>query len=463
MSELVLARLQFGVTTAYHFLFVPLTLGLSVLVAIMETQYVRTGNETYKRMTQFWGKLFLINFAMGVVTGLVQEFQFGMNWSEYSRFMGDIFGAPLAIEALLAFFIESTFLGVWVFGWDRLPKKIHALAIWLVAVASNLSALWILIANSFMQEPVGYVLRHGRAEMSSFWAVVTNPHVFYQFPHTVLSGFTTAAFFVLGISAYHLLRKKHLDLFRRSFQLAMIFALVSVLATTAIGHLQGQYLVRVQPMTMAAAEAQWQTENPAGFSVIAAIDQTAEKNTMDIKVPRLLSFLSYNSFQGKVTGIKELQAADVQKYGPGSYIPPVTPMFWSFRIMVLAGVWLVLAALLAVWFARSKEPLEGRRRFLKALIWTIPLPYIANFTGWYMAETGRQPWIVYGLQKTASAVSPSVSAGEVLTTLILFTLVYGVLAVADGYLLVKYVRQGPEETVQGQARENIEKGASLWT
>ncbi|CAA7602182.1 Cytochrome ubiquinol oxidase subunit 1 [Acididesulfobacillus acetoxydans] len=463
MSELVLARLQFGITTAYHFLFVPLTLGLSVLVAIMETQYVRTGDETYKKMTQFWGKLFLINFAMGVVTGLVQEFQFGMNWSEYSRFMGDIFGAPLAIEALLAFFIESTFLGVWVFGWDRLPKKVHALTIWLVAIASNLSALWILIANSFMQEPVGYVLRHGRAEMSSFWAVVTNPHVFYQFPHTVLSGFTTAGFFVLGISAYHLLRHKYQDLFRRSFRLAVIFALISILATAAIGHLQGQYLVRTQPMSMAAAEAQWQTENPAAFSVIAAIDQKAENNTMDVKVPGLLSFLSHNSFRGKVTGIKELQAADVQKYGPGNYIPPVAPMFWSFRIMVLIGGWLVLAALLAAWFSWKKGFPEGKTRFLKALVWTVPLPYIANFTGWYMAETGRQPWIVYGLQKTASAVSPSVSAGEVLTTLILFTLVYGVLAVADGFLLLKYIRRGPEETVTDPNGKGMERGASLWT
>lgn len=463
MSELILARLQFGVTTAYHFLFVPLTLGLSVLVAIMETQYVRTGDEMYKKMTQFWGKLFLINFTMGVVTGLVQEFQFGMNWSEYSRFMGDIFGAPLAIEALLAFFVESTFLGVWVFGWDRLPKKVHVLSIWLVAVASNLSALWILIANSFMQEPVGYVLRRGRVEMSNFWAVVTNPHVFYQFPHTVLSGFSTAAFFVLGISAYHLLRRNHLDIFRRSFQIAMIFGLISILGATAIGHLQGQYLVRVRPMTMAAAEAEWQTESPAGFSLVASIDQKSEQNAMDLKVPRLLSFLSYNNFSGQVTGIKDLQAEAVQKYGPGNYIPPVAPLFWSFRIMVLAGIWLVLAALLAVWFERGRKPLEDRTRFLRFLLWSIPLPYIANLAGWYMTETGRQPWIVYGLQKTSSAVSPSVSAGEVLTTLILFTLVYGVLAVADVYLLAKFVRRGPEESVAGQDGENIGKGASLWT
>lgn len=461
MSQLILARLQFAVTTSYHFLFVPLTLGLSVLVAIMETMYVRSGDETYKKMTKFWGKLFLINFAVGVVTGLVQEFQFGMNWSEYSRFMGDIFGAPLAIEALLAFFLESTFLGLWVFGWEKLPKKIHALCIWLVAIASNVSALWILIANSFMQEPVGYVLRNGRAEMESFLALITNPHVFYQFPHTVLSGFTTAAFFVLGISAYHLLKKNSPEVFRRSFKIAIIFGAISVLGVTGIGHLQGIHLVQAQPMKMAAVEAHWDTEQPAGFNVVASIDEQGQKNNFELKIPGVLSFLSYNNFTAEVKGIKELQAADVQKYGPGDYVPSVTPLFWSFRIMVGIGSLMVLLVLLGLYFWKTQR-FEQKTWFLKVLLWSIPLPYIASTTGWFMAESGRQPWIVYGLQKTAAGVSTVVPAGQVLTTLIAFTLIYGVLAVADVYLLVKFVKQGPDG-VATESADNVAKGASLWT
>lgn len=462
MAELILSRLQFAVVSSYHFLFVPLTLGLGILVALMETWYVRTENETYKKMTKFWGKLFLINFAMGVVTGLVQEFQFGMNWSEYSRFVGDIFGAPLAIEALLAFFLESTFLGVWVFGWDRLPKKVHLLAIWLVAIASNLSALWILIANSFMQEPVGYVLRNGRAEMTDFLALVTNPHVFYQFPHTVLSGFVTAAFFVMGISAYHLLKKNHVDIFKRSFHLAVVFGLISAFAVAGVGHLQGMHLVEAQPMKMAAAEAHWETENPAGLLLFASIDQQNHKNSAELKIPGLLSFLSYNRFTGEVKGINELQAEEVQQYGPGNYVPPVTSLFWSFRIMLTAGLWLLLVALLGLYFYQTKR-LEQKTWFLKLLLWTIPIPYIANTSGWYMAEVGRQPWIVYGLQKVDDGVSTSVSALSMLIAFIGFVLIYAVLAVADIYLLRKFIKQGPEEANAKKTQKSEIKGASLWT
>lgn len=458
MSAVFLARLQFAVTSSYHFLFVPLTLGLSVLVAIMETFYVRTGDETYKKMTKFFGKLFLINFAVGVVTGLVQEFQFGMNWSEYARFMGDIFGAPLAIEALLAFFIESTFLGVWVFTWDKLPKKVHLLSIWLVAIASNLSSLWILIANSFMQEPVGYVLRNGRAEMNDFLAIVTNPHVLYQFPHTVLGGFATGAFIVLGVSAYHLLKKSSVELFKKSFKIAVVFGIISVFGVTGIGHLQGIHMVETQPMKMAAAEAHWTTEQPAGFNVIASIDEDNQKNNFEVKIPGVLSFLSTNSFNGEVKGIKELQAADVQKYGPGDYIPPVTPLFWSFRLMVLAGGLMLLLVLAGIF---SSKNIDQKNGLLKLLLWAIPLPYIANTTGWFVAEAGRQPWIVYGLQKTASGVSTVVPAAAVLTTLIGFTLIYGVLAVVGVYLFVKYAKQGPD-AIANEPAENVAKGASLW-
>jgi cytochrome d ubiquinol oxidase subunit I len=294
MDPLILARLQFAITTVYHFFFVPLTLGLSVLVAIMETIYVRTGQEVYKDMAKFWGKLFLINFAMGVVTGIVQEFQFGMNWSQYSRFVGDIFGAPLAIEALLAFFLESTFLGIWIFGWDKLSKGMHAVAIWLVAIGSNISALWILIANSFMQEPVGYVLRNGRAEMNDFFALLLNPNVLVQFPHTVFAGFTTGAFFVLGISAYHLLRKQHVDFFRRSFQIAAIIGTISIVLVILDGHSQAQHMVETQPMKMAAAEALWNSQDPASFSLLTIGDLSQRRDVFAIRIPDMLSLLAYN-------------------------------------------------------------------------------------------------------------------------------------------------------------------------
>jgi len=376
----------------------------------------------------------------------VQEFQFGMNWSGYSRFVGDIFGAPLAIEALAAFFIESTFLGIWIFGWDRLSKKMHALAIWLVALASNLSAFWILVANSFMQQPVGYMLRNGRAEMTDFFALITNPHVIYQFPHTVLAGFTTAGFFVMGISAYHLLQKTDREFFRRSFKLGLTMGLISIILVSSIGHLQGQHLVKAQPMKMAAAEALWETENPAGFAIVAAIDEQKQSNSFEIKIPKLLSFLSYNSFDREVKGIKAIQAEYEAKYGSGNYIPPVKPVFWSFRIMIGAGALMLFLALYGL-FLLQKGQLENKTWFLKAMLGSIALPYIANSSGWLMAEIGRQPWIVQGLQTLENAVSPTVSAGLVLTTLLGFTLLYGLLAVADVYLLSKYARQMPEESL----------------
>ncbi|MBE3572194.1 MAG: cytochrome ubiquinol oxidase subunit I [Moorella humiferrea] len=460
MDALLLARWQFGITSVYHFLFVPLTLGLSVLVAIMETIYVRTGDETYKNMARFWGKLFLINFAMGVVTGIVQEFHFGMNWSEYSRFVGDIFGAPLAIEALAAFFLESTFLGLWLFGWDKLSKTLHLACIWLVAFATNLSAFWILVANSFMQEPVGYVLRNGRAEMTDFFALLTNTHVLYQFPHTVLAGFVTASFFVMGISAFHLLRQSQLEPFRRSFRLALIMGVICSLLVAAVGHFQGQYLVDTQPMKMAAAEALWESADPAPLALVALVDEKDQTNTFEIKIPALASFLAYNSFQGEVKGLKELQAAAEASFGPGNYIPPVAPVFWSFRLMVIAGLWLILLSLYSLYLWRRGR-LEEKPRVLKALLWSIPVPYLANTAGWLMAEIGRYPWIVYGLQRVEAAVSPGVSAVAILTTLVAFTLLYGVLAVADIFLLAKYARQGVEATPATRMLDNSGE-VSLW-
>ncbi len=303
MDVVILARLQFAVTTVYHFFFVPLTLGLVVLVAILETMYVRTGDETYKKMTKFWGKLFLINFAMGVVTGIVQEFQFGMNWSEYSRFMGDIFGAPLAIEALLAFYLESIFIGVWIFGWDKISKPLHAVVIWIVAIGSNISALWILVANSFMQQPVGYVLRNGRAEMDDFFALLANGHVWVQWPHVFFSAVATAGFFVAGISAWHLLRKSdQIEVFTRSFRIGVLFATIGVLFSMLVGHSQAQYMTRIQPMKMAAAEALWETEDPAAMSLFTIGNEKERRDVFAIRVPGLLSFMAYNRFSGEVQG-----------------------------------------------------------------------------------------------------------------------------------------------------------------
>ena len=453
MDPLMLARWQFGITTVYHFFFVPLTLGLVWVVAILETVWYATGNEVWKRLAKFWGKLFLINFAMGVVTGIVQEFQFGMNWSEYSRFVGDVFGAPLAIEALLAFFLESTFLGLWIFGWDRLSKKAHLACIWLVAIGANVSALWILIANSFMQHPVGYSLRHGRAEMESFWDLVTNPHVFVQFPHVITAAMATAAFFVLGISAWHLARAKDEEnrgAFRRSFRFGAVYALASTVAVMVVGHGQAQYMVTIQPMKMAAAEALWETQDPAPMSLFTWGDEPQRRDLFALKVPGLLSFLAYNRFSGRVEGVKDLEAEYEARYGPGDYVPPVMWTYWLFRVMVGAGVLMLFLSAWALW-AMFRESFVRSPWLLALLVPAIGLPYVANTAGWIFTEIGRVPWIVFGLMKIDQGVSPSVTAGEVLFSVVVFTLLYGALMAADLYLLAKFGMAGirgpePEET-----------------
>lgn len=442
MDSVLLARLQFAATNVYHYFFVPLTLGLVILVAILETMYVKTGDEKYKILTKFWGKLFLINFAMGVATGIVMEFQFGMNWSEYSRFVGDIFGAPLAIEALLAFFLESTFLGVWVFGWDKLSKKLHLATIWLVAIGSNLSALWILIANSFMQEPVGFVLRNGRAEMTDFFALIFNPNVWVQFPHVLTAGLTTGAFFMAGISAYHLLKKSdNADLFQRSFKISMIVAVISTFLTILIGHTQAQHTIRSQPMKMAAAEALWETEEGASMSLFTIGDEKERKDLFAIKLPGVLSLMAYNTFDGTVKGIKNLQKEYEEKYGPGDYVPPVAISYWTFRAMVGAGTLMFFMALFA-FIGLLRENYQFKDWFMKATFWAIALPYIANTSGWLLTEVGRIPWIVFGLMRVEDGVSSSVSGGEVLLTLIGFILLYGILMVVDVILLKKYASLG---------------------
>jgi cytochrome bd ubiquinol oxidase subunit I len=442
MDPLFLARLQFASTTIYHFFFVPLTLGLSVMVAIMETLYVRTGRETYKRMTKFWGKIFIINFAMGVVTGIVQEFQFGMNWSEYSRYVGDIFGAPLAIEALMAFFLESVFLGVWIFGWDKLSKGLHAAAMWLVAIASNVSALWILIANSFMQQPVGYaLLEDGRIVMNDFFALILNPNIWYQFPHTVMAGFTTAAFFVMGISAYHLLKQTDQDFFRRSFQMGAIVGAISSILLVMNGHSQAQHMVQIQPMKMAAAEALWETEEPASFSLFTIGNMGERKDIFAIRIPRLLSLLAFNQLDGEVKGMNDLQAEYVATYGPRNYIPPAVIPYWSFRIMVGAGFLMVGLSLYALFLVMG-DLFEGRPLVLKIFTFAIALPYLANTSGWLLTEVGRYPWTVFGLMTLDESLSPTVSAGMVLTSLVGFILIYSGLIVATLYLITKHVKAG---------------------
>jgi cytochrome d ubiquinol oxidase subunit I len=445
MTALALARWQFAITTVYHFFFVPLTLGLSILVAVMETLYVRRGDEVYKRMTKFWGKLFLINFALGVVTGIVMEFQFGMNWSEYSRFVGDVFGAPLAIEALLAFFLESTFLGIWIFGWDKLPKGLHAATIWLVAIGSNLSALWILIANSFMQQPVGFAVRNGRAEMTDFGALLTNGNLWVQFPHVVFAGITTASFFVLGISAYHLLRKSETGFFRRSFQMALVYGLIGSTLVAVVGHTQGQHMVRVQPMKMAAAEALWKTEQPAPLSLLT-IGNLKGEEIFSIRVPAMLSLLACNNLTCTVEGLDNLQAQYEQTYGPGNYEPPVVVAYWAFRGMLTSGLLMPLLVLLGLYLVFRKR-LEQTPLYLRVMPFAILLPYIANTAGWTLTEVGRQPWIVFGLMKTEQAVSTVVPPGTMLFSLVIFTLLYGVLMAADVFLLARYGGRGtaPEE------------------
>lgn len=437
MDALLLSRVQFALTTVYHFLFVPVTLGLSIFVALLETGSLVT--KTYamrdrlRKLAKFFGGLFLINFAMGVVTGIVQEFHFGMNWSEYSRFMGDIFGAPLALEALTAFFLESTFLGLWMFGWDRLSPKLHCLTIWIVALGSNLSAFWILTANSFMQHPVGYAINNGRAEMTDFLALVTNPYVHGEFGHTLLAGVSTAGFLVLAISAWKLLYdRESRAAFELSLKAAVVYTLVGLMGTMGVGHFHTQYLAEANPMKLSAMEALWETENPAPFTVMAVINEDEHKNDMAIEIPALFSFMLYNKPEGEVKGMNDLQQELVAKYGQGDYYPDVTGLFFSFRIMIGAGgLMAAITALLGLLAWRRK--LLDFPIVLKLVQVLFFLPFIANSVGWYIAEAGRQPWIVVGLQKTADAVSPNLTAGEVGLTIAGFTAVYLVLiAVAVG-------------------------------
>ncbi len=433
MDVLMLSRLQFAMATMFHFIFVPLTLGLSILVAIMETKYVRTGDVVYKQMTKFWGKLFVINFVLGVVTGITLEFQFGTNWSRYSEYVGDIFGSLLAIEATTSFFLESTFLGAWIFGWHILSPKMHAACIWLVAIASNLSAVWIIIANGFMQNPLGYVIRNGRAELDNFFAVVFNPFAWQQYVHTLSGAFTLAGFFVMGVSAYHLLKKQHVDFFTRSFRMGMFFALIFSVLLVVQGHHHAQEVGKIQPAKLAAMESLWETQEGAPMYLLVVPDEKNERNSIELfGIPGGLSFLASNSFSAPVQGLKDWPAEDR---------PPVLLTFLSFRAMVGIGT---LLPILCIWAFLRRNKLTETPKLLRAMLYAIPLPYIAIEAGWVVAEVGRQPWIVYGLMRTADAVSPIVTS-QVAFSLVALTLLYALLGAVDIYLLYKFAKKGPAE------------------
>jgi cytochrome bd ubiquinol oxidase subunit I len=500
MDVVQLSRLQFGLTAMYHFLFVPLTIGLALLLGIMETVYVMTGREIWREMTKFWGVLFGINFAMGVATGITMEFQFGTNWAYYSHYVGDVFGAPLAIEGLMAFFLEATFIGLFFFGWDKLSKVGHLAVTWLVALGSNLSALWILIANGWMQYPVGARFNPDtmRMEVTDFMAVIFNPVAQAKFVHTVSAGYVTGSIFVLAISAFYLLRGHHIEIAKRSFTVAASFGLASALSVVVLGDESGYTANENQKMKIAAIEAAWDTEAaPASFTIFGLPSQTTRQTDYAVRVPWMLGLIATRSIDKEVPGIKELVAradarirsgllayaalealkrdrtdqasrtkleqhvADLghalllKKLRPDilaasndeitqaawSTVPPVSPLFWSFRFMV--GLGLFFVALFATAFVlASRRMIERSRPFLWVALLSLPLPWIAAELGWYVAEVGRQPWVIEGVLPTFLAVS-SISAGNVLTTLIGFILFYSTLAIVDAYLMVKTVRIGP--------------------
>jgi cytochrome bd ubiquinol oxidase subunit I len=447
MNTLDWARWQFAITTLFHFIFVPMSIGLALFVAICQTRYYRSGDDVYLRMTRFWGKFLLISMAIGVVTGIVQEFQFGMNWSLYSKYVGDIFGAPLAMEALIAFFLESTFIGLWIFGWGRLSPKQHLATIWLTAIGTMLSAYFILAANSWMQHPVGYVLDHatGKARLTNIFAVLFNSTVLLAFPHTILGAFTTAGMLVVAVCAYLLLRGRGGDVVSRSLRLALPFAAVALLATMAFGDGQGRLMEHQQPMKMAAAEAIYNTQDGAPFSIFATGSFTRHPATLDkeINIPHGLSLISDLSYDGKVLGINQIDAAERRQYGPGDYVPIVGVEWWTFRLMIGAGVLMLVIAVLGLYLQRRRT-LERSRPFLRFALLGLVLPILANWTGWIFTEVGRQPWVVFGLLKTSQANSPDVSSTDIALTLAGYIVIYGALIAIGAWLMLREIGHGPE-------------------
>ncbi|MFJ6541945.1 cytochrome ubiquinol oxidase subunit I [Streptomyces sp. NPDC091385] len=482
-----LARWQFGITTVYHFLFVPLTISLAALTAGLQTAWVRTEKEVYLRATKFWGKLFLINIAMGVVTGIVQEFQFGMNWSAYSRFVGDIFGAPLAFEALIAFFFESTFIGLWIFGWDKLPKEIHLACMWMVSLGTILSAYFILAANSWMQHPVGYRIdkAKGRAELTDFGAVLFQNTALSQAFHTLAAAFLTGGAFMVGIAAYHLARRRHIRVMKTSLRLGLITVVVAGLLTAVSGDVLGKVMFKQQPMKMAAAEALWDGQKPAPFSIFAYGDVQKGHNTVAIEIPGLLSFLANDDFSSYVPGINDVNKAEQKQFGPGDYRPNIPVAFWGFRWMIGFGMASFTLGIAGLWLTRKKFLLPQHLRvgedevphlvllphkalgpklgawFWRIAVWTLAFPLIANSWGWIFTETGRQPWAVYGVLQTRHSVSPGVSQAEVAISMAVFTALYAILAVIEVRLLAKYAKAGPPELTEADLNPPTRIGGDL--
>jgi cytochrome bd ubiquinol oxidase subunit I len=444
MQALDLARWQFAITTVYHFLFVPITIGMAFLVAGMQTAWFRTNKLKYLRATKFFGKIFLINFAIGVVTGIVQEFQFGMNWSSYSRFVGDVFGAPLAMEGLLAFFLESTFLGLWIFGWDRLPKKIHLACIWLAAIGTLLSAYFILAANAWMQHPVGYTINieKGRAELTDIVEVLTQKLAVATFFHTIPSAIFTGAAVIAGISAWLLVKKIDIEMARPTFKLGIITMMLSFVVISATGDYTARIMTEQQPMKMAAAEALYETTSSAPLSLLTIGTLDGSRPVFQIDIPSVLSFMATGDVNGTVKGIDDLQKEYELTYGPGDYSPNIPLAYWSFRLMIGFGALAFLFAGFSLWQMRKGGVPHGKW-FLPAMISLPFLPLLANSFGWIFTEAGRQPWAVFGLIKTEDGVSVAVSAGAVLFTMIVFTLLYGVLAYIEVGLVLKVIKNGP--------------------
>ncbi len=449
LDPLLLARWQFGLTTLYHYLFVPLTLGMALVVAIFQTVWHRTGQVKYLHLTRLFGKIFLINFAMGVVTGIVQEFQFGMNWSAYSRFVGDVFGAPLAFEGLMAFFFEATFIGLWIFGWNRLPRALHLFSAWMVVFGSTLSAYFILAANAFMQNPVGYQMAAdgSRAELIDFFAVLTNPVVLAAFPHTIFSAWMFAAAVVVAVSAWHLSRNQHIDTMRTSLRFGLWAVVISFVGVAISGDQLSLVMVATQPMKMAAAEAMWDTAcgADASFSLFSLGTPDGSEEIWSLRVPYLLSLLSTHSLDGCVEGLNDLQAQYTEQFGAGvDYMPIVWVTYWSFRWMIALGGAAALIAIAGLWVTRKKATRPVAGWMWKIAIWSAPLPLLGSLVGWVFTEMGRQPWIVFGLMLTEDGVSPSVPGWTVLISLLSFTAIYAILAVVEFGLIVKAAQKGPD-------------------
>ena len=441
MANVDLARWQFAFVTINHFFFVPVTIGLAFLTALLQTAWYRSKRDDYLRLTRFFGTLLVINVAIGVVTGLVQEFQFGMNWSAYSRLVGNIFGAPLAMEGLAAFFLESTFLGLWLFGWDKLSRRVHLLTIWAVSLGTVLSAAFIMAANSWMQHPVGYTMVKGKPQLNDIWAVFTNQVFVWGYSKVLLASLVTGAAVMLAVSAWQLRHGADREVFGRSARLALIVLVPAILFTMLVGDELGVIEAKYQPMKIAAAEAQWTTCQPCSFSLFQIgggnNDQTP---TEIIAIPHLLSLLATNHWNGKVIGLNPLQSQYTKTYGPGYYVPNVFIQYWAMRVMAYAGVLVLLLGVWGLWLLRRKK-LEISRRFLWVAIWAAVLPFLMNTAGWLLTESGRQPWIVQGIMLTKNGISSSVSATSIVISLVVFVLLYGVLATVDLMLMLKYSRQ----------------------